>query len=275
MPPMFVPDGYWWLPEAVEDAGKVLYSEDWLGLEPTARPLPPLPANEDDAQLLLERAGRVERQAPPTGVNSDSGIILHAIPRDRYERESAAFFRFWDASDWLSQRLFAQDVSADVLDGRLWPIPAWIWSEEQFWTSALRPRTATAKVRIGAALEGTPMYRNGPILVKASEIQEAAAGYAKKRRQNTPEQSAPSANQGAEDLPKGHSSGRPRKYDWDAFYREVIRIANLPDGLPATQAELDRTMAEWFQRTYGQEPSESVLKERVRNIYRHLKEGGN
>ncbi len=69
--------------------------------------------------------------------------------------------------------------------------------------------------------------------------------------------------------------GRPPAYDWDAFYIEVIRIANTSDGLPTTQSELERKMAQWFVNRYDKEPGETTLKDRVRRIYKHVRGGGN
>ena len=71
---------------------------------------------------------------------------------------------------------------------------------------------------------------------------------------------------------QSNKRGRPRKYDWDAFHREVIRLANLSDGLPETQAELERQMAEWCDRHWDAEPSESVLKEKVKLIFQHVRD---
>jgi hypothetical protein len=64
--------------------------------------------------------------------------------------------------------------------------------------------------------------------------------------------------------------GRPAEYDWDTFTMEIIRRANLPDGLPEKQADLVRDMLAWFQTTYGQEPAESAVKSRISKIYRYL-----
>ena len=69
--------------------------------------------------------------------------------------------------------------------------------------------------------------------------------------------------------------GRPSEHDWNTFIVEIIRRANQPDGLPGTQAELVRDMLAWFQLTYGREPAESSVKERISKIYRHLAEAGN
>jgi hypothetical protein len=69
--------------------------------------------------------------------------------------------------------------------------------------------------------------------------------------------------------------GRPAQYDWDSFAMEIIRQANLPDGLPEKQADLVRGMLAWFQATYDQEPAESAVKARISKIYRYLGEARN
>ena len=62
--------------------------------------------------------------------------------------------------------------------------------------------------------------------------------------------------------------GRPPKYRWDDFFAEIIVRADL-DGLPQTQAELIGQMATWCIENWGDQPAESVLKERTAQIFRH------
>lgn len=69
--------------------------------------------------------------------------------------------------------------------------------------------------------------------------------------------------------------GRPLEYDWDSFTLEVICRANSPDGLPETQAELIRETLLWFSDTYGVEPAESAVKQRISKIYNYLKKAKN
>lgn len=66
--------------------------------------------------------------------------------------------------------------------------------------------------------------------------------------------------------------GRPTEYDWDSFMLEIIRRANMPDGLPDSQAELVRDMLEWFTAASGSEPAESSVKLRTSKIYKYLSE---
>jgi hypothetical protein len=62
--------------------------------------------------------------------------------------------------------------------------------------------------------------------------------------------------------------GRPMKYDWSAFYAEIIVRADL-DGLPDTQAELERAMSEWCLDVWGESPGESTMRERLALVYTH------
>ncbi|MEC5291491.1 hypothetical protein VSX64_12230 [Aurantimonas sp. C2-6-R+9] len=73
----------------------------------------------------------------------------------------------------------------------------------------------------------------------------------------------------------GGKGGRPQEYDWNSFMLEIIRRANLPDGLPETQAELIRDMLLWFRDTYDAEPAESSVKSRISKIYGYLGEAKN
>jgi hypothetical protein len=78
--------------------------------------------------------------------------------------------------------------------------------------------------------------------------------------------------QGAESTPPApkNKGGRPPEHDWDAVTIEVIRVANKPDGLPDSQAELIDHLLEWSGRTLGREPPLSSVKARVSKIYKGL-----
>jgi hypothetical protein len=65
--------------------------------------------------------------------------------------------------------------------------------------------------------------------------------------------------------------GRKPKYDWEDFYRQIVLIANTPDGLPETQAELEREMAQWcIDNNWPSEPSESHIRSKISPIYQAL-----
>lgn len=66
--------------------------------------------------------------------------------------------------------------------------------------------------------------------------------------------------------PLKNRGGAPPKYDWEAFYLEISIIADL-DGLPDTQADLERLMADWCLNLWRKEPSSSRLKAKISKIY--------
>jgi hypothetical protein len=63
--------------------------------------------------------------------------------------------------------------------------------------------------------------------------------------------------------------GRPPTFDWDEFFCEIVRRANTPDGLPE-RAELTEAMKEWCRQTWHNEPTDSVLREKIAKVYNAL-----
>jgi hypothetical protein len=60
--------------------------------------------------------------------------------------------------------------------------------------------------------------------------------------------------------------GRPPSWDWDAFDREMMRLANTPDGLPDRPA-LQKHMLEWCERTWGKSPADSLFRDHISRKY--------
>lgn len=65
----------------------------------------------------------------------------------------------------------------------------------------------------------------------------------------------------------GTKGGRPEQYDWNEFWVEVAMVADTPDGLPDSQADLVRHMADWCETNWGEQPSDSTLKSRLKPLY--------
>jgi hypothetical protein len=59
--------------------------------------------------------------------------------------------------------------------------------------------------------------------------------------------------------------GRPRKPDWDEFYIEVIRQAEINE-ISAKRTWLHKHMLQWAEDKWGG-ASESVIRERIRQIF--------
>lgn len=67
---------------------------------------------------------------------------------------------------------------------------------------------------------------------------------------------------------KPKKNGRP-EYDWDSFWREVVRLALHPDGLPERQADLERIMMEWCESNWGK-GGESTVRGKISPLYADL-----
>lgn len=70
---------------------------------------------------------------------------------------------------------------------------------------------------------------------------------------------------------KTETRGRKPKYDWDAFYIEIGQIANTIDGLPETQAELEKQMAEWCEQEWQECPGDSTIRGKISSLYQEDK----
>jgi hypothetical protein len=62
--------------------------------------------------------------------------------------------------------------------------------------------------------------------------------------------------------------GAPPRYDWDRFFAEIARRIYVR-GLPRTQSELVREMADWFQ-SRQEAPDESTIRRKVALVWREL-----
>lgn len=74
-----------------------------------------------------------------------------------------------------------------------------------------------------------------------------------------------------EELPEGPAfprarkgkPGRQRIWNWDAANRDMIRLANTPDGLPSPQAAIEKHIQNWFLAHYNDSPAESQIRKFV------------
>ena len=69
------------------------------------------------------------------------------------------------------------------------------------------------------------------------------------------------------------ATGRKRKWDWDGAMAYLVAQANHPDGLPPLQADVERLVADYFERRNdGVAPTESLIREKVQLIYGAIEE---
>ena len=77
-------------------------------------------------------------------------------------------------------------------------------------------------------------------------------------------------NSDAEGPAPAKRRGAKPKYAWDEFWREVVRVANTPDGLPQKQADLESHMLRWCQRSWDDEPGLSTIREKLNKLEPYL-----
>lgn len=112
---------------------------------------------------------------------------------------------------------------------------------------------------------------NGVIIVTASDIlvRRVEAERFEQRfllNRDTGSPSAPRLSCSVRSRPAG--PGAPPRYDWDRFFAEIARRIYV-QGLPRTQSELVREMADWFQNRQ-QAPDESTIRRKVALVWREL-----
>jgi hypothetical protein len=87
---------------------------------------------------------------------------------------------------------------------------------------------------------------------------------------------APIAQSQATETLRG-GPGRPPKWDWEGALAAVTAIANSVDGLPTglgAQAEVERSLAEYFIAQSGASPAESELRKRASRIMQAIDQRG-
>ena len=67
--------------------------------------------------------------------------------------------------------------------------------------------------------------------------------------------------------------GAPARFDWDRFWIEVCAGVH-EEGIPATQSDLIRRMAQWYQDNHGAAPDDSTIAKKLRPLWARLKNQG-
>jgi hypothetical protein len=71
-----------------------------------------------------------------------------------------------------------------------------------------------------------------------------------------------------------HAGGAPTKYDWEGALIATLKHV-YDNGLPKTQAELEKVMRDWFtENNPSGGPDDSGIKPRVRRIFKAFRSSG-
>jgi hypothetical protein len=60
--------------------------------------------------------------------------------------------------------------------------------------------------------------------------------------------------------------GNPGQHDWDAFWIEIVRIANTPDGLPDRPALMKR-MCKFVSEQWEKQPGDPQIRDKLSRLY--------
>ena len=202
--------------------------------------------HEVDEMRVVEKTRRYMRQAMAAG-----GSEYFDAVRERYIRGAA--IRIAQRESW---KAFGDDVGNGILvlvgylntgDGRLWRIPKYVWTDPSAFEDWRKGRLS------GCGLD----FVNVGVL-KPSEAKTVPEFCGAKEEQPERPEAARSIER-SDRAPKG-TPGRTPTWDWDAARREMMRLANSPDGLPEPQAEIEKHIAKWFVTKTRSHPAESTIR---------------
>lgn len=279
--PDFVPEGYLTTHQALDLVGSTRMGDAWQGdLEFTAWSDAEIEAEAEARRCKAERDREKAKKAKRVGQGVTSGASLkpsrrrpsaqrrHAPPPRgpgaiadlrpvavSGDERRAARARADEVWAELQQWLYADRVRTVLLGatGKLFDIDPMAWG--------------TARARAVFFAGEAPSAEAGPgkhrVLISVADLAEAIRGEASA----APEAAPPSEPR--EDTPSPRRGPRP-KYDWQAFLAQVVRVAHY-DGLPDTQAEMERKMLQWCENEWGCQPGLSTVRTYLGPLYRELK----
>ena len=297
--PEFVPDGWLTTFEAFDLVGRDRFPDKWMDGQELAAPSgEEIAANrEAPAKREAQAAERVRRleKAKKASVSVRSGAPLRRVPRARpnpptFRRHRPPLDVIADESvrkgarargdkvwEEIRQWLYAGTVPAAYLDdqGDLREVVRNTWARPAAMVILLTGQAMShgtvgpvliSKVHLESAIRG----EDEPELTQDPGEYEPSPGDPEPHAEKSTETEAQEATPAKEDKPRPKRGARP-KYDWDGFIAQVVAIAEY-DGLPDTQAEMERKMLEWCENTWGHQPGISTVRTKLRPIYCKLKD---
>ena len=201
-----------------------------------------------------------ERNPPSAGAFSDEewrrGIELDDWAK---WRSPATYEKHKESSTSATVRRLHDVLRADVREGRVE-----LGVPPDSILGAVRPISADALDEVIDAIDFS--YPMAPFKVYYAEEWSEIRVYRAGRPTGVPAESEATPPPPAASVER---RGAKPKFDWDEFWVEVIRIIR-DEGLPVTQAELERRMLEWCADEWDEEPGLSSVRKRLTKVYRRL-----
>ena len=267
----FIPTGYLTVAASVDrvvelrqgEGGRPLLTEeqratlrswrDWLHQisRPRPKPVTPVPKVGDRGLFVARTLGKKYPhrlvEAEPRRPDVTPEEIEALIEKEPLFKEQQH-----EAGEVLRQLLYTGRVHWKIIteDGTLIAAPKQLSGGNQ-WHEALRSNRITFRAGI-LSVTGFPVVSRDSL-----EAAFNTDGTVKEERKRV----ALGPTVEGEDQPA--TRGRPVRWDWGGAVGHLLSVANTPDGLPDTQADIERLVAGWFSTTGGDEPAESAIREHV------------
>lgn len=289
---IYCPPRFMLLSEAVEVVGKSLHPDEWTGQEQRARDVRYSyladPSQDDRGGWRVMTTRGYELAGSEEQANE-----LWAIEQPRLESlrasEIAARTRRYEIAyslrkalngGWLQSWLFETKL------GKLAEIPTHFWASEDalfaFDTGNEQPvRTRPNTIRLNLGHLYTDVVWEGSVVLKSAEVRDfsspdwrppdlednaAAVEHPAREEALSPTPPVPRVEHD-EPEQRRHPGGRPRRFDRDAFYIAIIRLANTPDGLPEDRSELLAYMRQWCAENWAEIPNDNTIRDWIAKIF--------
>ena len=203
-------------------------------------------------------------------------VVFYSYRDLAHTREQWERFRVWGRALWrdpIDERQFSSldraeaQLRTDLASGivrafghkmgpsgpehTVRPVPPEIWDQFQF---GIRFDLSVAGNSDRALYSGVTVLRHEVVPLLIAETATTAAAPEMRGRHDEP-------------APK-RGGGRPLRYDWDAMWIEVIRLAtedNITD-----RPALNRHLLEWFTNRSEHQPGETIFKEKMSKLFTTL-----
>jgi hypothetical protein len=182
-PPRFYPESHIWITDAINEIGTAFFGDEWTGEEGAARKLPEF---DKEAPAAALRAAAVQRKRPIEPIKTgNDGLIpsetVFTMPTpEEYEAERCAGNRFFEASDWLRQNTFSNNLRMTILQEEWHDIPPELVSGDRVWSAIVRP-----KVTCDTSLDLPSGVKSGPVFLDKEQFRLILKKHISRNRTST------------------------------------------------------------------------------------------
>ncbi len=277
--PQYTPPDCIPLRTAFERLGEYQYADTWTGKEFEALTTREVEGQKRAFELriselrhLIEESKRIaERRARHPAVEGGRGLATVSVERPKRHRGTP---NYEDSIAAIQCKLETPPVPDDAACTRrehVWKALRDLLCLDSLTAMELSPldgRRKAIEPNIWASSTAEILFRTGRtdstgdsgwIVLRQDALEAILSGANGLKDDNTGTKTTPARRR-----------GRRPQYDWASFHAEIARIVGKdPDGFPVIQADLERTMTDWCETSWGENkcPSESTIRVQVSKYY--------